>query len=146
MKWLWIVPLALGVLIAVSTACGAALPVAHVATRQARFRKSAEAVWKTIAREKTFREDNISYEVIEAVPPRRMVTRIADRNLPYGGAWTYDIAPAAEGCTLRITENGEVYNPFFRLVSRFVMGHTATIDNRLRTIAKQLGESASIED
>jgi hypothetical protein len=146
MKWIWILPVVIVVVIAGIFACGAMLPVAHVATRQARFRKSPEAVWAAIAREKTFREDNVNYEVTESDAPRRMVTRIADKNLPYGGAWTYELTPDTAGSSLRITERGEVYNPLFRFVSRFIMGHTATIDNRLRELAKQFGEAAQIED
>src|SRR5262249_30170136 len=115
-------------------------------TRQTRFRKPPEAIWAAIAREKTFREDNVNYEVTESEAPRRMVTRIADKNLPYGGSWTYEIAPDAAGSSLRITEHRDVYNPFFRFVSRFVMGHTATIDGRLRDLAKQFGETPQIED
>ena len=146
MRWTWTVVLLFLLVIAAIMGCGAALPVAHVASRQARFRKPVEEVWAAIAREKTFREDNVNYEVIESSPPRRMVTRIADKNLPYGGQWTYEISPDGDGSILRITENGEVYNPFFRFVSRFIIGHTATIDNRLRALGKQFGETVKIED
>jgi hypothetical protein len=146
MKWIWMGLIGIAFVIAAAAALGAMLPVAHAASRQARFQKSAETIWGLIAREKTFREDNVNYQVTESAPPRRLVTRIADKNLPYGGSWTYDISPGASGCTLRITENGEVYNPLFRFVSRFVMGHTATIDKRLTQIGKQLGEPVRIED
>lgn len=146
MKWLWIIVLGFVVIIGVIFACGAMLPVAHVASRQARFRKSPEALWAAIAREKTFRDGDVNYEVTESIAPRKLVTRIADKNLPYGGSWTYEISPDGAGSALRITENGEVYNPLFRFVSRFITGHKATIDNRLRDLAKQFGESVNIED
>jgi hypothetical protein len=42
------------------------------------------------------------------------------------------------GSELRITEEGEVYNPIFRFVSRFIMGHTATIDSYLSAVRKRL--------
>lgn len=60
--------------------------------------------------------------------PSLLVSRIADPSLPFGGTWTYRIQPAAGGSSLTITEDGEVYNPFFRFMSRFVFGHTATLD------------------
>jgi uncharacterized protein YndB with AHSA1/START domain len=80
----------------------------------------------------------ISYVMEEAVPNRRLVARIADTNLPFGGAWTYELTPmGAEGVGLAITEDGDVYNPIFRFVSRFVMGHTATIERYLDDIEKR---------
>jgi hypothetical protein len=36
--------------------------------------------------------------------------------------------PAAGGTTLTVVERGEVYNPVFRFVSRYVIGHTRTLD------------------
>lgn len=42
---------------------------------------------------------------------------------------------------LAITEDGEVYNPLFRFVSRFLMGYDSTIDTFLRDIAKRVGQS-----
>jgi hypothetical protein len=41
---------------------------------------------------------------------------------------------------LRITEDGEVYNPVFRFVSRFVMGHTATMDKYLADVGKAIDD------
>ena len=64
--------------------------------------------------------------------PSLLVTRIADPSLPFGGTWTYRIEPAPSGATVTITEDGEVNNPFFRFMSRFVFGHTATIDAFLK--------------
>lgn len=146
MKWPWITLAVLVAAIALVAICGAMLPVKHVASRRARYRQSAETIWAAIAREKTFREDDVNYEVVESTAPERMVTRITDKNLPYGGSWTYEITREADGAALRITENGEVYNPIFRFVSRFIMGHTATIDTRLRGLGKQFGEDVRIED
>lgn len=80
----------------------------------------------------------ITYVVDELVPERRMVTRIADKSLPFGGSWTYELMPAANGTTLRITEKGEVYNPIFRVMSRFVLGHHRTIDNYMTDLDRHL--------
>jgi hypothetical protein len=94
-----------------------------------------------------FREEGadgaILYEVDSAVPDRLLVTRIADRSLPFGGKWTYELIPSGDSTTLRITEDGEVYNPLFRFVSRFVMGHHATIDQYLGDLARKFGESTA---
>ncbi|HVG90391.1 MAG TPA: SRPBCC family protein, partial [Alphaproteobacteria bacterium] len=81
----------------------------------------------------------ITFEAMESVPPRRLVTQIADNKLPFGGTWIYEIVPAGDSCTLTITENGEVYNPLFRFVSRFIIGQTATIDRYLGALKAKLG-------
>jgi hypothetical protein len=79
--------------------------------------------------------------VEQAVPDRLLVGRIADANLPFGGSWTYELAPDAGGrTTLTITEDGEVYNPIFRFMSRFVMGHDATIKQYLSDVGKRFPE------
>ena len=85
----------------------------------------------------------ILYEVISVEPNRRLVTRIADPSLPFGGRWTYDLLPAGDSTTLRITEDGEVYNPVFRFVSRFILGHQATINQYLRDVSKRFGEGSA---
>jgi uncharacterized protein YndB with AHSA1/START domain len=64
-------------------------------------------------------------------PPRRMVTRIADREAPFGGTWTYELEPHADGTLVRITEDGEIHNPIFRLVARYVLGYETTISGYL---------------
>jgi hypothetical protein len=79
------------------------------------------------------------------VPARRLVTRIADHNLPYGGTWTYELTPDGSGTRLTITENGEVYNPIFRFVSRFIMGHTASMESVLRALGTKHGETIAPE-
>jgi uncharacterized protein YndB with AHSA1/START domain len=76
-------------------------------------------------RETTKNGPPLTFVVEQAVPDRLLVGRIADTNLPFGGSWTYELTPNGSGTTtLRITEDGEVYNPIFRFVSRFVVGTT----------------------
>jgi hypothetical protein len=80
--------------------------------------------------------ETMTYRVEVFEPPSRLVMRIADDTLPFGGAWTYELRPAAAGTELTITEDGEVYNPIFRFLSRFVIGHHATIDRVLSDVAR----------
>jgi uncharacterized protein YndB with AHSA1/START domain len=85
----------------------------------------------------------ITYVVERTIPDRLVVGRIADTNLPFGGSWTYELTPAGDSeTTLRITEDGEVYNPVFRFVSRFVMGHDATIKQYLSAVGTRFTEVA----
>jgi hypothetical protein len=81
--------------------------------------------------------------VVESNAPRRMATKIADRSLPFGGIWIFDITAAADGCQLNITERGEIYNPVFRFMSKFVLGYHRTIDIYLRDVGRKFGEGAT---
>jgi hypothetical protein len=164
MKWLLIagaVVLA-GALLAVLV--GFALPLAHTASRQATIPAAPEKVWQTITdvdafptwrsdvkkvehlpdREarKTWVEEGpngrITLEVERSEPPRLLVLRIADKTLPFGGTWTYEIAPAARGSSVNIREDGEIYNPLFRFMARFVFGYEGTLKTYLAALQKKL--------
>jgi hypothetical protein len=158
------------VLVGLVAIIGAALPVQHHATRKAHFRVSPEALYALIAgppdwrsgvkhfgavasggnRRQWWEQDShgakITYEVVEDNAPQRFVVRIADRNLPYGGTWSYVIAPAESGGSeLRISEDGEIYNVIFRFVSRFILGYTGSIDGYFRDLGAKLNQPVKIE-
>jgi uncharacterized protein YndB with AHSA1/START domain len=82
----------------------------------------------------------IPYRVEQQQPPSKLVMRIADPNLGFGGTWTYEIFPNDSGSELILTENGEVSNPFFRVMSKLFFSPTATIDTYLADLKKRLGE------
>ena len=95
-----------------------------------------------------FREvgsDTVDYEVTEDVPGRRLVTRILNTDLGYSGKWTYEFLPEGDGTRVKITEDGEVSNLLFRFMSRYVFGHTATMDSYLTSLAKRFGENVNSE-
>lgn len=172
MKWvLWIFVVLAGFLILL-TLIGWLLPKDHVATRRGRYRQPPEAIWKAItdvdampswreglksvkhlpdknglpAHLEVMNMGEMPMETVEMTPPRKLVNRIADPKLPFGGTWTFEITPTAEGSTLRITENGFVTNPVFRFLSRFVFGYTGTIESYLKSLAKKFGEPPRIEE
>ena len=162
-RYLVMVVVGLVVVLAMVLLVGSYLPVKHQATREATYRATSAQLFglirtvddypswqKSVSKvevlpdvegKQRIRETNngqaITYELGDIVPNKRMVSRIVDDKLPFGGSWTYELIPgqSANTTTLRITENGEVYNPVFRFVSRFVMGHTATIDKYLEAVA-----------
>ena len=169
MKWALIAGAVLVGLIALMAIIGAALPKGHVVSRSATFQAQPAFIWAAMTNveaypewragvtkvevlphqtEKRWREISsqgvITFEVAESTPPHRFVTRIADPKLPFGGTWTYQITPSGAGNTLTITENGEVYNVFFRFFSRFVFGYTSSIDAWLNSLAKKSGEKITI--
>ena len=83
-------------------------------------------------------------DVLENDPPRRLVTRVTAAERNFGGTWTILLTPTAEGSDVTVTEDGWVANPIFRFVSRYVMGHHATMDALLTSVAKTLGEDARL--
>ena len=85
----------------------------------------------------------VNYELTEDVPNQRLATRILDTDLRYSGKWTYVFKPEDGNTRLIITEDGEVSNVFFRLMSRYVFGHTGTIDSYLTSLAKRFNERAT---
>jgi uncharacterized protein YndB with AHSA1/START domain len=167
LRYLIISVAALGAIVLIVLLVGWSLPVKHTATGEATFKSSPDSLYQVItdvdrfpqwrssvksaerlpdgAGKKRFREvgsdGTILYEVDSAVPGQRLVTKIADRSLPFGGSWTFELIPRGDSTTLRITEDGEVYNPIFRFVSRFVFGHTATIDKYLADVRKVTGNN-----
>lgn len=86
----------------------------------------------------------VTYEVVTNQPNERLVTRIVDKDLGYSGSWDYRLSSAEGGTRLTITENGDVSNLFFRFLSRFVFGHTSTIDKYLEAVAARFGEKATV--
>ncbi len=166
-KWLRITAAVLGGLIASVFIIGVLLPREHVASRTAELSVPAESVWVAITdieafprwRPEVSRVEQLpmhdghavwrehadygpmTLEAIEQVPPRRLVTRIVDQDLGYGGEWTYEIVPTERGSRITITENGYVDSPLFRFMSRFVFGQTSTMETHLRALGGRFGET-----
>jgi len=160
-------------LVALVAVVGLFLPREHRASRSLTLAKTTpEQVWAVItdhARDPEWRSDvkatmrladqdghavwrdefrngeAMSYATVEAHAPARMARRIVDSDGPFGGTWTYEIKAEGSGCRLTITEDGWVSNPVFRTVGRFVIGHHATLEAYLRSVAARLGEGASPE-
>jgi hypothetical protein len=155
-------------IVVVLVAVAASLPIQHIVSRSMRLKKTPSEVFALISGPPNWRPDvresinlpandslrrwrevtgdgkSMTYEVAEESAPSRLVTRIADKNLPFGGTWTYEIEPAEGGCVLRITERGEIYNIIFRFVARFFLGYASSVESYLRAVANQFHEQAAI--
>jgi uncharacterized protein YndB with AHSA1/START domain len=90
----------------------------------------------------TTRQGNTPFEIVSQQAPARQVVRVVDNGLPFGGTWTWELAPARAGTRLTISEAGFIRNPIFRVMSRLFFPPTATMDGYLRALARELGESA----
>jgi hypothetical protein len=153
-------------LIGLMALIGSFLAPDHVASRTKRFSMSREIVWAVIhdfARHHEWRGGVKQVELVAEVggksgfrehgghgvvlyaidldePPAKLVTRIADDTLPYGGSWTIELTPAEVSCDVTITERGLVKNPIFRFLSRTVFSPTATIESYLDALGARLAQ------
>ena len=153
---------------------GFLLPKRHVASRSAFIQASPERLFALISgsqewrpevkscelivgdageqfqRETSRRGKTVLYEIQGSRPPLAIERRIATEGLPYGGKWSFTLEPinigANKGTRVRITEDGEVYNPVFRFFSRFVMGQTAPLEAYLKAMEKAVSEDVSVEN
>lgn len=160
MKWLLIIVIAIIVLIALMYLIGYFLPVKHVAIRSIVLNAAPEEVWKVlydhsqypswrsdlkkvvVKGEKNWTETSsngtLDFES-EIVRPNEMFhARIMNKDLPFGGAWTYELRSNEKGTELTITENGEVYNPVFRFMSKYIFGHEATLKKFGKDLTKKI--------
>lgn len=155
---------ALALIVLVVLVVGYLLPVAHVASRQATLTAPPDRVFAVLTEVTAFpvwRHDvqtvevlsaeplrwrergangDITFEVQERLVPTRLVTRIADPTLPFGGTWTFELVPEGTGTRLTVTERGEVYNPVFRFVSRFIIGHAGSIEQYLAALEDRISK------
>lgn len=143
MKWLLRILAALIAFVVALTLTGYSLPVNHEASRSAEFKQPPEAVFALISDLKNYPSwwpegAAVNVVVVESVPPTRFVTRIDEPDEPFGGTWTMEIAPTPSGSRLTITERGEIYNPVFRALARFVFGYTSTMESCLEAAGRSL--------
>jgi hypothetical protein len=130
MRWVVFAIAALAVVVLLVAVVGAMLPKQHTVSRSARLPLPPDALFRLLIGMK-FGDVPVRVERQEA--PSLLVTRVVEGQ-PFGGTWTYRIAPAPGGSELTITEDGEVYNVVFRFMSRFVFGHYATLDAYLKDV------------
>ena len=169
MKWILLTVGVLVTVIAVVAIVGLLLPRDHVASTTTTIPAPADSVWEALTDVREFprwradvrsvdvlstegalrwRENGgdgaITFERTEEQRPRRLVSRIADETLPFGGSWTYELAPSSDGTRLTITERGYVTNPLFRFMARFVFGHHRTQEDFLRALGRRFGHDVTI--
>jgi uncharacterized protein YndB with AHSA1/START domain len=152
-------------LIVVLVVVGLFLPRSHVASRSAVFDAPPERIWAALVDtakapewrtglksvealppldgKRRYREVTgfgpITYVVEEETPPERLVGRIADEGLGYGGSWTWELSREGARTRVTITERGFVTNPVFRVLARFVFGYEKTMAVYLEDLRRRMG-------
>jgi hypothetical protein len=156
----------LGGVLLLAAGIGLFLPREHVATSRIALGQPPDTVWTVVrdlggtprvwsgltaserlpdrggreAWRQVMGSDAFVIEVVEDVPPRRLVTEIAaEPGAAFGGRWIYEVTPTPDGSVVTVTEDGWIANPLFRLVSR-VTGHHDTLDAYLQALATWFGE------
>lgn len=145
---------------------GLLLPEEHKASRTLVTKQSPQTIWETIndhANELKWRSDltgvtslgerngklvwqenykdgnTVALMTTESSPPTRLVREIAEEG-PFSGRWEINIQPTQAGSNVTITEVGKVPNPFFRFISKYVIGHTTQMEKYLTNLAGKFGE------
>jgi uncharacterized protein YndB with AHSA1/START domain len=165
MKWFGLIALAVAALVVVAVVVGLLLPRNHHASREEVVAAAPQTVWDAITgieRFPSWRKDikhvqrlpdqdgrrmwsedgasgKLTFVIDHAEAPRLLVTRLADPKLPFGGTWTYELAAVPNGTRVRITEDGEIYNPLFRFMARYIFGHEGTIASYLAALQAKFG-------
>ena len=152
---------------------GSRLPVAHVASRSVVIGAPSDVVFTTMTdfasaptwrsglksvsvttdattgRQRVTEESSngtMTMEVEQVVPPTRLVTRIVGEGLPYGGAWAHALEAEGNATRVTISEHGEVYNPIFRFIAKYIMGHNGTLDTYLTDLGRKFGNDVTPAD
>ena len=150
----------LALLAVTMTVAGSRMPANHTASRSLQVGKAPAEVYSVIrnfGEAGTWRPDvkkvewiaanrfrehgsngDVTYQIDEDVPTRKIVTRIVDVDLGYSGTWEYALEGSGTGTSVTITERGVVSNPMFRFMSKYVFGNTATIDGYLKALSARL--------
>jgi len=145
------------------------LPEEHHASRTLHTKQSPQVIWDTIndhANEPRWRSDvgnvvslgerngkpvwqenykdgnKVTLITTESKPPVRMVPELTDLEGPFSGRWEIDIVPTVVVSEVKTTEIGKVSNPLFRFVSKYIIGHTTSMERYLKGLAGKYGEQA----
>ena len=150
MKWFLVILGILACFVLIIVIIGYLLPVKHTSSVQVSVRASPAETWARLADFSTYpswrkdvksvnvrssvewvevneRGDSLPLKMVVRDPGQRLVTEIQGHDLPFGGGWEFRLKDNGGSTIVTITENGEVYNPVFRFVSKFIMGHNATL-------------------
>jgi len=180
MTVLWFVSGVVLTVVGLACSVGAVLPRDHVATGSLAVRAGADAVWQAIRdveglpswRRSVNKIEGVERDgergarrwtehgthgpmtmiVDECVEAKRLVTRIDDTKLPFGGSWTFELTPVedADGggvsTRVRITERGFVKMPPMRAIAKVFMDPRANLVAYLQDLSAKHGGGGGVEE
>jgi len=113
---------------------------ANVVSEERLADREGHQVW----RERYRNGQELILQTAESCPPYRLVRAAIERDARE--SWEFDLQPTATGTEVRITESGDIPNPFKRFVSRYLMGHFKAMNNYEKALALRFDEPAHIEN
>jgi hypothetical protein len=160
MRWLIIILGSLLALGGILYLIGSFLPVKHIAVVKRSFTIKPHELWAILTDFRSYKMWRSGLKSVEAIDhkqwkeesshgvilyelevgeiDKQLITRIVSDNLPFGGYWYFQLTETAQGCNLSITENGEVYNPIFRFMSKFMFGQESTVRQYMADLQKHV--------
>lgn len=163
---------ALAVFLGVMYLIGRSLPVGHVNTCVLTINQPIEKVYETIAdvpawptwdpgvnrveetagpadgvfRGKMFMGRNVmGVESRRVSPPMRHEITVEDLAAKiFTGVWRYELTPTANGCTVKLVEDGKIHSPIPRAMARKIADPKLYMKRHLKMIAKKFGEPANV--
>ena len=161
MRWIIFTVAGLALVVLLVVVIGTLLPKAHSVSRTVRIALPPDALYTVLADVGQYQSWRHEVKTLQRLPdkngmpawievaggmkipmrfermerPSLLVARIDTDELPFSGSWTYRIVAAGSSAAdLTVTEDGEVRNPIFRFMSRFVFGQYATMDAFLKNL------------
>lgn len=140
---------------------GASLPIEHSSSLERVFTASPDRIYSLILNFKEYpswrpnlkkieeisssswketdsHNETLTYSFVQDRKNELVESKILDEDKPFGGSWTFELSSVPNGTKLKITENGKVFSPVFRFFSKYVFGHTATIQTYLEFMEKEI--------
>ncbi len=157
--------------ICVALVMGSRVPVAHTVTVSETIPASQEKVWSLITDTAAQPNWRTGLKSIHPLPsehgatcwaevesgmtmplcadvreaPMRQVVRIADPKLPFGGTWTYVLAPMGENATqVTITENGTTGPMMWRFVDHYILHEDGEIKQYLSDLKRVASQGVPV--
>ena len=86
----------------------------------------------------------VQIEVTSETPGQRLVmTVLNDDQKDWGGKWTYDVMRTGVGAEVRMTEDGWVQAPLYRVLMKVRGGPNRTINSYLKSLGAHFGETVT---
>jgi hypothetical protein len=141
-------------LVIVAYVIGKFLPVKHYVSSILIIPTPAEEVWNKLIRfwdypnwrlnlkglevisENEWIETDHNYDQVffemTILEDYKLKAEIRENSLPYSGSWVIGVHSIGRYTIVRIIEEGEIYNPFVRTFSKYIIGYSTPIEQYLK--------------
>ena len=81
----------------------------------------------------------VAFRTVIADPPTRLVRQVDNQRGPFRGRWEFAVepGPGPGRCRVTLTEFGEVANPLFRYLTRFMIGQATSVERYLADLERK---------